>query len=280
MDLEYRPTHNPSPVEHDRAEKWVPRSGAADAFKPGHLFWMPAGSTWMNQDKPRPFALATPCSARELGTLVYGSTQETEKSEGAAFFAVAPARAGLSRNRLWRRTYFYPGALLPIPHEELPPHSGFLGRSLHDLRASLRGALGIGRGSCLASSAPRGSCRGRVVVLRSRLARDIRTAFAVVLTEPGYSARRNYQIILPIFAAFGRETADRDLLVSSRNWLDVFSNPVDRALLPIPTVHSVWHRDDIARETEYVVDDETLREIDHRLCDYFSLTPPDQQDGR
>src|SRR5687768_11310594 len=94
-----------------------------NAFRPGHLFWMPAGFTWLNRDKPRPFALATPCLTEALGTLVYGSTQETEKSAGGACVEVAPVRQGLNRNGLRTNTYFYPGTLLPIEHEGLPSPS-------------------------------------------------------------------------------------------------------------------------------------------------------------
>jgi hypothetical protein len=255
------------------------RLWSSHAFRPGHVFWMPAGATWLNQDKPRPFALSTHCAVDELGTLVYGSTQETEKSAGGACIAVAPTQQGLNRNGLRSRTYFYPGTLLPIPHEQLPPHAGFLGRSLHELRAALRGALGIGCGSCLHPSAPAQSVRGRVVVLAEHVAIDLHTEFAVVLTEPRYSATRNYQIILPIFTTFGREISSHDLLISSRAWLGLSSTPIHRALLPIPATHSIWHEDDIARETEHVVDDVTLAEIDRRLCDYFSLGPVDGGSG-
>jgi hypothetical protein len=248
-----------------------------NVFRAGQLFWMPAGSTWLNQDKPRPFALATRCTVDELGTLVYGSTQKTERSSGAASIAVAPARLGLNRNGLRSLTYFYPGTLLPIPHEHLPPPAGFLGRSLNELREGLRAALGIGCGSCLRPSAPANSIRGRVVGLARHLANDLHTEIAVVLTEPRYSATRNYQIILPIFTTFGRQTSSHDLVTSSRDWFAVSSVPIDRALLPIPATHSIWHEDDIVRETEHVVDDETLREIDRRLCDYFSLGPPDAE---
>lgn len=261
-----------------QADRFRRSSGsAAQAFRPGHLFWMTAGATWLNQDKPRPFALATPCRENEVGTLVYGSTQGTERSAGAACVGVAPVREGLHRNGLRSTTYFYPGTLLPAPHEDLPPQSGFLGRSLSDLRATLRIALGIGTGSCRESGAPWGSLRGRIVVLDSTLAHDIGASVAVVLTEPRYSAKRNYQIILPIFDGLGREPAKHDLLVSSRDWLEVFPATVDRVVLLLPTTHSVWHDNDIARETEYVVDDETLSEIDRRLCDYFSLPLHDRR---
>lgn len=248
------------------------------AFRPGHLFWMPAGSTWLNRDKPRPFALATPSRDGSLGTLVYGSSQEAEKSSGAAYLEVAPASQGVNRNGLYRRTYFYPGTLLPVLHERLPPASGFLGKSLPEFRAALRIALGIGRGSCLGPDAPAGSCRGRVVAVRSTLAREIRAAFAVTLTEPVYSAERRYQIILPIVMAFARHDGRFDVVLSASKWPGFFPTRAERVLLPIPLAQSVWHHDDIARETEYVVDDDTLAEIDRRLCDYFSL-PPGDADG-
>jgi hypothetical protein len=248
----------------------------ASGFKPGHLVWMPAGSTWLNNDKPRPFALARRCSPHELATLVYGSTQATERIAGAACVEVAPVREGLHRNGLRARTYFYPSTLLPLPHEHLPPASGYLGQSLDALRQALRVALGIGTGSCRTNNAVRGSCRGRIVVLSSALAADINAAAAVVLTEPRYSAQRNYQIILPIFTASARNAGAHDLVVSRPDWAQA-PDPGNRVLLAIPATHSVWHADDIARETEYVVDDDMLAQIDRRLCDYFSLT--DDADG-
>jgi hypothetical protein len=241
---------------------------------------MPAGATWLNRDKPRPFVLATPSSERTLGTLVYGSTQETEKAFGAESIQVRPIREGLNRNGLLKPTNFYPGTLLPIIHERLPRHSGYLGRSLDALRAALRAALGIGRGSCLADGAPMGSCRGRVVTLSADMSANVHASFAVVLTEPGYSAERKYQIILPIFAASGRRADLYDLLVSRRPWLPGISSPEDGVLLPVPITQSVWHEEDIAGETEHVVDDETLAEIDRRLCGYFSLEPPNRGDRR
>jgi hypothetical protein len=160
-----------------------------------------------------------------------------------------------------------------MPHEHLPPRSGFLGRSLVDLRKALRFALGIGTGSCLMHHAPKGSCRGRIVVLSAALAQEIDAALAIVLTEPRYSTQRNYQIILPVFTAYAESVADHELLIFGREWLEVLPDPADPVLLAIPATHSVWQDDDIVRETEYVVDEETLAEIDRRLCEYFSLPP-------
>lgn len=211
-----------------------------------------------------------------MGTLVYGSTQATEKNAGAAFVEVAPVRAGLHRNGLRATTYFHPSALLPVPHEHLPSPVGFLGRSLVELRKALRTALGIGTGSCLVLDAAAGSIRGRLVVLSAALAQDIGASVALVLTEPQYSAERHYQIILPVFATSTQPAANHDLLVSGRDWLRAIPAAADAVLLAIPATHSVWHPDDIARETEYVVDDDTLAKIDRKLCDYFSLAPVDE----
>jgi hypothetical protein len=248
-----------------------------DELRPGHLFWMPPGATWLSRDKARPFALVTPSSPEALATLVYGSTQETERASGAACIEVAPVREGLNRNGLRTRTFFYPGTLLNQEHDDLPPPSGYLGRSLTGLRSALRTALGIGRGSCLSRTAPRGSCRGRIVVLSAAAARHIRTALAVVLTEPDYSRTRNYQIILPVFSGLGERVGEHDLLVDTGEWLNAFSRPVKAALLPIPVTQSVWHQHAIARETEYVMDEDSLARIDRALCDYFSLPEPEEQ---
>ena len=208
-----------------------------------------------------------------MGTLVYGSTQATEKNAGAAFVDVAPVRTGLHRNGLRARTYFHPSTLLPVPREHLPAPAGFLGRSVVELRKALRFALGIGTGSCLVHNAPAGSLRGRLVVLSATLEHEIGAVVAIILTEPQYSAEKHYQIILPIFAASTQPAANHDLLVPWRDWLQALPAAANAVLLAIPATHSIWHHDDIARETEFVVDDETLAEIDRRLCEYFSLGP-------
>lgn len=252
-----------------------PRPWVLNDFRPGHVFWLSAGTTWLNLDKQRPFVLATACGTRhEPGTLVYGSTQATERQFGAACLEVDPVRAGLNRNGLSRRTFFYPGALLVTTSAHLPPHAGFLGRSVEQLRSVLRAALGIGQGSCLTAGAPTGSRRGRIVLLQPNLALHVRTSFAVLLTELRYSCHRHHHIILPILPASGTQGAADELVLTSGDWLSVFSKPPQRVLLPVPVVQSVWYDDDVARETEHVMDEESLARIDRALCDYFSLPDP------
>lgn len=246
-------------------------STTSGSSRPGHVVWIPRGSTWLTREKSRPFAVVAPCGPEVQGTLVYGSTQETERRSGAAAIAVAPVREGINRNGLHVRTCFYPGTLLLLEQEDLPSPAGFLGRPLADLRNALRNALGIGRGSCLSPGAPAGSRRGRIVELKSQIAHALRARFAVLLTEPRYSRATNYHLILPVYPGAAGDTHELDLQISGRDWLAVFPGAMRTALLPVPVTQSVWYAHDVARETEFVVDEDTLAQIDRRLCAYFSL---------
>jgi hypothetical protein len=235
---------------------------------------MKRGSTWLNRDKPRPFAVAA--SSPGDATLVYGSTQRTEGHARAAYIEVAPHPAGVNRNGLWMPTLFYPGTLLFVGAGLLPAPSGFLGRSLPPMRAALRVALGIGQGPCTAPGVVRGSRRGRILELSPAVASHLNTALAVVLTEHAYSAERRYQAVLPILGDPVGPVQERDLVIRPGPWSSVFPGPVRTVVFPVPITLSVWHSTAVARETEYVMDDESLARIDRALCGYFSLAAPEE----
>ncbi|HEU0299890.1 MAG TPA: hypothetical protein VFR37_10555 [Longimicrobium sp.] len=243
-------------------------------FRPGHVFWMERGATRLNEDKPRPFVLTTTCGIGAPGTLIYGSTQEAEAHFGAVGVHVEPRLRGVNRNGLEKRTVFYPGILIRERYERLPAHAGSVSASLAALRTALRIALGIGTGSCLSGVAPSGSRRGRVVRLEHRLARALRTRFAVILTQPRYSIARHYQLILPLLPDDAALIEPAVLRLPSSDWMRVFARSVTSVLAPIPLVHSIWHRRDIEDETPYVLDEASLDQIDQRLCGFFSLAPP------
>jgi len=242
-------------------------------YRPGHVFWMSRGATWLNTDKPRPFALSTPCGVGAAGTLIYGSTRETEARFEATCVHIDPRPGGVNRNGLTERTTFYPGILVRDRYERLPPHAGTVGTSLGALRAALHDALGIGTGSCLTAGSAPGSLRGRIVRLEHRRAQALRTPFAVLLTEPRYSIAKHYQLILPLVPDGGL-AAPHVLRLPGGEWMGVFDAPIRSVLLPIPLVHSIWHARDIERETHFVLDEASLAKIDSRLCDFFSLPVP------
>jgi hypothetical protein len=180
----------------------------------------------------------------------------------------------VNRNGLSATTQFYPGILLRKDVGALPPPAGTLGPSTESLKACLRRALGIDQGSCLDPEAPDGSRRGRIVELRTALARDVRARFAVLLTEAEYSRRKNYQIILPLIPGDGKSAGESVLRISEREWMSVYRSRPASVLMPISAVQSAWYSAAVFRETSYVMDGLTLTEIDRYLCDFFALEPP------
>ena len=114
-----------------------------NAFRAGHVFFLPRGATWLNHDKPRPFVLATASSPTELGIFVYGSTRRTEMASAAACVEVKPAPFGVNANGLRAPTFFYPGLMLHLEYHRLPAHVGVLGARLPQFHAALGQALGL-----------------------------------------------------------------------------------------------------------------------------------------
>jgi hypothetical protein len=248
--------------------------GQSSGFRLGQILWLPPGSSWLNRDKARPFALVAAPATLRNATLAYGSTRAAEKSLGAACIQVAPQREGVNRNGLSATTQFYPGILLRKEISDLPPPAGTLGRSTESLKTCLRRALGIDQGSCLNPDAPHGSRRGRIVELRTALSRDVRARFAVLLTEAEYSRRKNYQIILPMIPGDGKAAGESVLRISERDWMSVYRSRPASVLMPISAVQSAWYGVAVFRETSSVMDEPALTEIDRRLCEFFALAPP------
>lgn len=225
----------------------------------------------MNRDKPRPFALATPCSISHAGVLAYGSTRATEMLAGAACIEVLPRSSGVNTNGLEATTLFYPGILFPAEYDSLPPHLGTLGKQVPEFKLTVSRALGLGTGSCLQPGTPRGSRRGRIVRLRHESATMFRTRFAVLLTEHVYSREKHYDVVVPIFRADRLPATEHGVLVEDRDWLRVFAEPGCRGFVAVRLIQSVWHDSHIAAETPYVIDDATLEAIEAELCDQFGL---------
>jgi hypothetical protein len=250
-----------------------PRTIRPPEFRPGHVFWLPRGATWLNRNKPRPFVSTTRCAPRTTGIFAYGSTQNTETQFGARSVLVHPLQNGVNRNGLTASTQFYPGILVRRAYADLPDQSGSLGTGLHGLRLCLRNALGIGRGSCLRPDAPAGSRRGRIVELTPGAAAYLQTRFAALLTNPEYSCEKRYHVILPLRLGTGFVAGEHVLRITTRRWFSIFSTPTQSILLPVPVVQSVWYEAQIVRETPYVLDEDILAQIDEALCAYFSLPP-------
>lgn len=62
--------------------------------------------------------------------------------------------------------------------------------------------------------------------------------------------------------------------ISSREWLALFPDEVGTVVVPIHLTLSVWDADDIARETPYVLDDDSLREMMSACAATFRFEAP------
>lgn len=236
-----------------------------NAFRAGHVFFLPRGATWLNHDKPRPFALATTSSPTELGIFVYGSTRRTEMASAAACVEVKPVPSGVNANGLHAPTFFYPGLMLHLEYFQLPAHVGRLGARFPAFRAALEQALGLGTGTCDHPSAPRDSLRGRIVILHPDVATEVLTPIGVLLTEHIYSREKRYQLVVPLVR--GDEVVARPGVprVHDKPWFTTFNRRTTSALLAASTIQSVWHGDAVIDETEFVIDSDSLAVLEDHL---------------
>lgn len=98
------------------------------------------------------------------------------------------------------------------------------------------------------------------------------TRHAVVLTEHVYSREERYQIIVPIVHGAPKESEDANsLCVPWQHWFGVFTEPTSEVHFVLPVVQSVWHYDDIADETPYVIDEASLERVEEQLCAMFGI---------
>ena len=98
------------------------------------------------------------------------------------------------------------------------------------------------------------------------------TRHAVVLTEHFYSREERYQVIVPIVRGAPTENDDAGALcVPWQHWFGVFTQPTSEVHFVLPVIQSVWHYDDIADETPFVIDQASLERVEERLCAMFGI---------
>lgn len=110
------------------------------------------------------------------------------------------------------------------------------------------------------------------MALEESFASCLKTPFAVILTEHGYSRERNYHLVVPIIRGDGFVAEAGVLRVEGREWLRIFSEPPESVLLPVQVIQSAWYEYDFVAETPFVVDEDTLERIDKFLVTLFGLT--------
>lgn len=223
--------------------------------------------------KPRRYVLLHDCAGDGgFATLAYSSTKDTEKAEGAESRVVYGSWMGIKDCGFAHRTHVYTSRLLPVPRHCLRESTGNTGKCWAEIRESLRRALGLGRGTAQTGDA-KGSLRGCVVELSYPIAQTVYTHFAVILTEPVYSRKQRYQIVVPLYPDPGK-FRDGDLVIEGEAWLSALSRdgaPPTRLLVDPSLMLSVFYRSEVSRPLPAVVDAVTMAAIEDRLRKHFQL---------
>jgi hypothetical protein len=91
----------------------------------------------------------------------------------------------------------------------------------------------------------------------------------LVVTEPQYSNRQRYQIIVPVILDVEPEPGE--VVVRDKGWLSDVEDGLSFAVLAVPFVHSVFHPTRVSGDVGAVVDEVTMIEIDDALRALFAL---------
>lgn len=200
----------------------------------------------------------------------FASTAATESVFGGAAVLLDPHASRYNRSGFDRPTYITPCRLVSAESEDMQRMMGRIIDELPQIRLQLHRALGIKTGTCAGSGSASGSLRGQLVQLAGAFVAEAGIEFGVIMSEPEYSMQERYQIIIPILDAEEYEEDEMDVVVEGHDWLSR-TNGIERALLPVPYIQSVFHPTEIRREVGAVIDEATMRELDTYLLQLFGL---------
>lgn len=237
---------------------------------PGDVWFLPPDAVEGGDAKPRRHVLLTPCEdVEDAGILAYASTRGTEAAFGAACLSIDPSltpygRAG--RTGFSRLTYIYPSRLVGASPNEMQRLVGRLVDEMPALRLQLRKALGIG-----VQDARPGSWRRRIVRFSEALRREMDYSYGLIVTEPAYSSKRRYQLVVPLLDLRDFEQSGRDVVVDGEPWLAPVMGHSAPVAFAVEMVQAVFHPTDLEDATLARVDAETAARIDARLVELFDL---------
>lgn len=240
---------------------------------PGEVWFLPPDAGEGGDAKGRRHVLVTRCEdVGDVAVFAYASTKGTEAAFGAAALLIRPPEtpsATPARTGFDRATYVYPSRLVSVGPEQMQRKMGRLRDELPLLRVLLRNALGIG------TRPHSSSWRGKIVTFSDALQAEMDCSHGLVVTEPVYSSRKRYQLVIPVLDTRVFETSGMDLVVAQQDWLpQVFGGSAPVAFA-VEMIQTVFHPTEIQGSGCAVVDGGTLAEVDARLVRLFEL-----QDGQ
>jgi len=169
-----------------------------------------------------------------------------------------------------RPTFVYPCRLVNAASEEMDRMVGRLIDEMSEVRSTLADALGLGTGTCGGSGKAEGSWRGRVVRVTDALAEETEFLYGVTVTEPGYSRRRRYQLLVPLLNEDEFEGDSLDIRVEDPS-LAVLGREWNSALIATRLIQTAFHRQEIAGWSGLVVTEAVMAQIDEALRSLFAL---------
>jgi hypothetical protein len=216
--------------------------------------------------KSRPHVLLTRCEdSGGIGIFAYASTRPTEAYFGAACLLVSPEGGRDPTTGFSRQTWVYLSRLVPVLSESLLRMTGRLIDEMPRLRLLLRQALGVGTGT------DRAGWRGRLVRLKRSRSETIGYTYAIIVTEPRYSERERYQIVVPVDDLAIFESGPGDVTVTTGDWFRAITPELTGVIIAIPDVQSIFHLHDIEAWTGAVVDEATMAKVEAALVELFDL---------
>jgi len=235
---------------------------------PGEVWFLPPEAEEGGDPKGRRHVLLTRCDDEgDVGVFAYASTQSLEARFGAACLLVNPG----AHTGFVRPSYVYLSRLVPARSEYLLRMTGRLIDEMPQLRLLFGEALGVGTGTAAGAGADRSSWRGRVVRLSGSRRESIGYEYAIVVTEPRYSGRQRYQVIVPIDDLGEFEPGPGDIAVTRGDWFHMIASELHGVLVAVPDIQSVFHPREIEEWTGAVVDSATMAEIEQALVELFEL---------
>lgn len=170
----------------------------ADDRVAGHVFGLPPEQRLGDDPKHRPHFLLHRCPPAELATLIHMTTKPSEeRGYGAPAYEIEECSRRLSLPGQVG-CFVSPVRLLFVEASDLVRSDASYTRALPPVRAVTSEALGIGTGASTPDSA---GIRGRIVTLAREVAEAFHFERGVVMTQHGYSARRRWQLVVPIVDA-------------------------------------------------------------------------------
>ncbi len=241
---------------------------------PGQVYFLPPEFREGPNKGNRPHLVLSLCGAdAEVATFAYGSTKATDAAHGAAHVLVDPYATPYRGTGLSQPTYFYPSRLLTFAIADLPEPSGRIIDELPLIRQTLRTALGLGQGVTVERSYRGANRRGRIAEYAPWIAEELGAAKCVVITEAGYSRASLQQTTIPILSTEEYDARPGDVVVhrTSSDWFARVFSKAESLILAVPMITSVYERDSLARYSQQLISETTMREVENALASHFGF---------